>query len=164
MHHLALRAGGRGEKTKSLLQEAAASLALAVPGTDKDSEETRALMRAALTALEDSARVMEAGDQLLSIDGKVKVRIKVAEILNRDGTVLGTYQDRTCIILFPSPRFVMPGDEYLCIDSGTGELKGLPSGGSLQPLPPTLRRRGLSRESPPHQATSTRAPSSPATR
>ena len=122
----ALRAGGRGEKTKSLLQEAAASLALAVPGTDKDSEETRALMRAALTALEDSARVMEAGDQLLSIDGKVKVRIKVAEILNRDGTVLGTYQDRTCIILFPSPRFVMPGDEYLCIDSGTGELKGLP--------------------------------------
>ena len=122
----ALRAGGRGEKTKSLLQEAAASLALAVPGTDKDSEETLALMRAALTALEDSARVMEAGDQLLSIDGKVKVRIKVAEILNSDGTVLGTYQDRTCIILFPSPRFVMPGDEYLCIDSGTGELKGLP--------------------------------------
>ena len=121
-----LRAGGNREKVKSLLQEAAASLALASPGTDRDSEETRSLMRAALTALEDGARIMESGDTAVSIDGKVKVRIRVSEIMSRDGTVLGTYQDKTCIILFPSPRFVMPGDEYLCIDSGSGELRGLP--------------------------------------
>lgn len=119
-----LGAAGNKEKTRSLLQEAAASLALAVPGTDRDSDVVRDLMRSALTALEDGARVMEQGDLTVSIDSKVKVRIKVSEIMNRDGTVLGTYQEKTCIIVFPSPRFVMPGDEYLCIDAGSAELRG----------------------------------------